>query len=356
MKKLFLVSLFMLSMIMMLAACGSSSSSNSAPESTESENESSTPQETTNEQTVDEVTFDISLSLGEGSFADVGVQKFKEELEALSGGAMSLNLHYNNTFGGEREVIEMMGINSLDMATTSSGALGTWSKEFNMFDLPFLFRDHEHAYQVFDSEIGEELATNFEQSSNVKILSFWTAGYRYLSSAEGPIKHVDDVAGMKHRVQENEVQIDTWRAYGGNPTPMAWPEVYTGLQQGVIESQSNPLDSIYTMKFFEVQDYVSKLPEIYQPYLLLMSETLFDSLTPEQQAIVLEAADNSVQHAREGFEKLDAEATEILKEKGMEITETEDIDVESFKEKVEPVYERFAPEFGEELINSIRNS
>lgn len=303
----------------------------------------------------DKVTLDISLSLAEGSFADVGVQKFKEELEKLSDGEIELKVYYNNTFGGEREVIEMMGINSLAMATSSSGALGTWTQEFNMFDLPYLFRDHEHAYKVFDSEIGEELAAKFEESANVKILSYWTAGYRYLSSSIKPVKHVSDVAGMKQRVQENQVQIDTWKAYGANPTPMAWTEVFTGLQQGVIDSQSNPLDSINTMKFYEVQKYVSKLPELYQPYLLMISKPKFDSLSKEHQEIVLQAAANSVDHARKGFEKLDEEATEILKEKGMEILETDEIDVDSFKERAESVYEKWAPEFGVEFIEKVRN-
>ncbi|MEZ7173732.1 TRAP transporter substrate-binding protein DctP [Sporosarcina sp. OR05] len=341
MKRAFLIKGYLLiaALVLVLAGCTNSSGKNDESVSADS----------------GKVTLDISLSLAEGSFADVGVQKFKEELQRLSDGEIDLKVYYNNTFGGEREVIEMMGISSLDMATTSSGALGTWTKEFNMFDLPYLFKDHDHAYRVFDSEIGKDLADKFENSANVKILSYWTAGYRYLSNSVRPVKSVEDVAGMKQRVQENQVQIDTWKAYGANPTPMGWTEVFTGLQQGVIDSQSNPLDSINTMKFYEVQKYVSKLPELYQPYLLMMGKPAFDALSTEHQEIVLQAAANSVEHAREGFEKLDEEATEILKGKGMEILETDEIDVESFKKKTESVYEKWAPEFGVDFIEKVRN-
>ncbi|MBY0221599.1 DctP family TRAP transporter solute-binding subunit [Sporosarcina aquimarina] len=298
------------------------------------------------------VIFDASLPLGEGSHHAIGLEKFKEELERLTDGRLSIKLHYNNELGGEREATEGMGINTIDMGLASTGPLGSFENDFFMFDLPYLFESVEHAYAVLDSEIGEELAGKLEQAANVEVLAWWENGLRHETSSAGPVEKPSDLKGVKHRTQESEVQVDTWRAFGADATPMAWPEVYTALQQKVIESQENPLATILDVRFYEVQDHLNLTGHVYSPLLFMMSKQLFESLSLEDQAAVKEAADLSTKTQREASKKLEAEALQELEEKGMTVTKP---DLEEFRKAVEPVYEKWAPKINEELIDKVRS-
>ncbi|MGE6613522.1 TRAP transporter substrate-binding protein [Peribacillus sp. NPDC076916] len=296
--------------------------------------------------------FDVSLPLGEGSHHDEGLKKFKEELERLTDGRLSVKLHYNNELGGEREITEGMGINTIDMGLASTGPLGSFVKDIYMFDLPYLFKDVNHAYAVLDSEIGEELAKKIEEQANVKVLSWWENGTRHETNSVRAVKTPEDLKGIKHRTQESEVQVDTWRAFGADATPMAWPEVYTGLQQGVIESQENPIPTILDVRFHEVQDYLNLTGHVYSPLPFMMSKQLFDSLSKEEQKAILEAAKLATPAQREASQRLEQEALKQLEENGMELVQP---DLDAFRKAVEPVYEKWAPQINEELIDKVRN-
>jgi TRAP-type transport system periplasmic protein len=296
--------------------------------------------------------FDVSLPLGEGSHHDEGLKKFKKELERLTDGRLSVKLHYNNELGGEREVVEGMGINTIEMGVASTGPIGSFVKDILMFDLPYLFKDVDHAYAVLDGEIGEELAKKIEDEANVKVLSWMENGVRHETNNVRPVKTPADLKGIKHRTQESEVQVDTWRAFGADATPMAWPEVYTALQQGVIESQENPIPTILDVRFHEVQKYLNLTGHVYSPLPFMMSKQLFDSLSKEDQDAVLEAAKLATPVQREASQRLEKESLKKLEENGMEVASP---DLEAFRKAVEPVYKKWAPEINEELINKVRN-
>lgn len=330
-----LIATFIIS-VLLITGCGSSS---------EGEGEASSGD-------AKQIVFDASLPLGEGSHHDEGLEKFKEELEELTDGRLSIRLHYNNELGGEREVVEGMGINTIDMGLASTGSIGSFVKEVLMFDLPYLFDDTDHAYAVLDSEIGDELAKKIEDEANVKVLSWMENGFRYETNDVRPILSPDDLKGIKHRTQESEVQVDTWRALGADATPMAWPEVYTALQQGVIDSQENPLPTILDVRFYEVQKHLSLTEHVYSPLPFMMSKDLFDSLSVEDQEAILEAAKIATPFQRESSARLEKVALEELAEHGMEVSEP---DLDLFRAKVEPVYEKWAPKIDEELIEKVRN-
>ncbi|MEJ8543868.1 TRAP transporter substrate-binding protein DctP [Brevibacillus borstelensis] len=294
--------------------------------------------------------FDLSIPEPEGAKFDIAAKAFKEELERLTDGQLSVKIHYNNSFGGEREVFEMMGINSLHMGLISAGPMGNWVKEFNMFDLPFLFENLDHAHAVLGGEIGDELAQKFEQAANVKILGWMENGFVSTTSNK-PLAKAEDVSHMKIRVQENEVQIDTWKAYGADPTPMAWTEVFTALQQKVIDGHSNSPATIKSSKIYEVQSHVTLLEDRYSPAPLAMSKALFDSLTPEQQEAVTKAAKYAVPIGRKANQDKIDEAMAFFKEQGIAIVTP---DKASFKAKVDSVYEKWAPQIGKEMIDKVR--
>src|SRR5699024_10317563 len=136
---------------------------------------------------------------------------------------------YNNELGGEKEVIEGMGIDTVDAGLSSTGPFGGFDERLMIFDLPYLFESNEHAYKVLDGEIGEELEQILEESVDIKVLTWMENGWRHNTNSVRALETPDDLKNIKHRTQESEVQIDTWEALGANPTPMEWPEVFTSL-------------------------------------------------------------------------------------------------------------------------------
>jgi tripartite ATP-independent transporter DctP family solute receptor len=294
----------------------------------------------------------VSLPLGPDSQQGIGVLKFGEELERLSEGRLSIEPHYDNALGAEREVVEGMGFGIIDAGISSTGPMGGFVDEFMLFDLPYIFENHEHAYAFLDSEYGEQLAQLAEEGMNVKFLAWMENGFRHNTNSVRALNHPDDLEGINHRTQESRVQVDTWEALGANATPMAWTEVYTALQQGVMDSQENPLATIYDVNFYEVQDYLNMTQHVYSPAPLMMGLDLFNSFSEEDQAIILEAAQIALPVQRDASQELEARYLVQLEELGMTVTHP---DLAPFREAVKPVLEEWAPTIGEDLVDAAIN-
>lgn len=339
MKKLFKMTALMAALVLALVGCGGAG---------EKDDDKTSP---TDQADGKQIVLDLSIPEPEGAKFDVTAKAFKEELERLTDDQMSVKIHYNNSLGGEREVFELMGLGSLDMTVQSAGPMGGWVKEFDVFDLPFLLDNRAHAHAVLDGEVGDELAEKFEQEANVKVLGWVENGF-VATSSNNAINAVEDVKGLKIRVQENELQIDAWKAYGADATPMAWTEVFTGLQQGVIDGHSNSLATIQTSKIFEVQSHVALLEDRFSAGPIAISSMVFEKLTPDQQEAVQKAAEYAEPIGRQANEDKINEAAKFLEEQGITFTNP---DKESFKKAAESVYEKWAPQIGEELIEKVRN-
>ncbi|KAA0010023.1 TRAP transporter substrate-binding protein [Billgrantia pellis] len=295
---------------------------------------------------------DVSLPLGPESQQGIGVLKFGEELERLSDGRLTIEPHYDNALGAEREVIESMGFGIIDAGIASTGPMGGFVDQFLLFDLPYIFENHEHAYAFLDSEHGEQLAQLAEEQMNVKFLAWMENGFRHNTNSVRPLEHPGDLEGINHRTQESRVQVDTWEALGANATPMAWTEVYTALQQGVMDSQENPLATIYDVNFYEVQDYLNMTQHVYSPAPLMMSLDLFNSFSEEDQAIIMEAAQIALPVQREASQELEQRYLGELEELGMTVTHP---DLEPFREAVRPVIDEWGPIVGEDLVDAAIN-
>src|SRR5699024_7335205 len=200
-----------------------------------------------------------------------------------------------------------------------------------------------------------ELAQSFEDATNVKILGWVENGFLSTSS-NNLIENVDDVAGLDIRVQENELQIDSWNAFGASPTPMAWPEVYTSLQQGVIDAHSNSVATIQTSQILEVQSNVVILEDRYAPAPIAISKATYDGLTEEQQGYLDEAGGYAVEIGRQANQEKIDEARDFIVENGVEINELDEAGRQSFIDQTEPVYEKWAPVIGEDLIERVRET
>ena len=294
-------------------------------------------------------TFDVSLPLGPESHHAVGVLKFGEELERLSEGRLTIRPHYNNALGAEREVVEGMGFGLIDMGITSTGPMGGFVDAFMLFDLPYIFTSHDHVHAFLDSAHGDMLAARLEDEVGVRILGWMENGFRHNTNNVRPLNSPEDLRGIRHRTQESRVQVDTWTALGANASPMAWTEVFTALQQGVMDSQENPIPTIYDVRFYDVQDYLNLTQHVYSPAPLMMGAQLFNSLSEADQAIVLEAAAIAVPVQREASQRMEGELIDRLVELGMTLTRP---DLAPFQERVQPVIADWTDTVGADLIDA----
>ncbi|SHF70318.1 tripartite ATP-independent transporter solute receptor, DctP family [Modicisalibacter ilicicola DSM 19980] len=295
----------------------------------------------------------LGHTLSDSSHYSVGADAFKETLERLSDGEFQVTEHPSGALGGERAMIEGLQIGTVDIVITSTGPLGNFVPETYVLDLPFLFEDYEQARCVLDGEIGEDLLAKMGDNNLVGLA--WTEnGFRHMTNSQRAVKTPDDAEGLKVRTMENKVHMEAFEQMGVHPTPMAFPEVFTALQQGVVDGQENPITVIVATKFWEVQDHLSLTGHVYSPAVVLGSPVLLDGLSEEQRGWFEQAADASAEATREEVSRLEKEGVEMLREKGM--TVQTDLDKSPFQEAVKPAYEIYTDQYGDEMLERIRAS
>ena len=298
-------------------------------------------------QTVVEVGHSTTLD----SHYGMGMTRFGEVLEELSGGQFTLEQHPASALGGEREMIEAVQIGTLDMVITSTGPLPNFVPETQVLDLPFLFRDYDHARGVLDGEIGQELLAKIDESG-MKALAWTENGFRHITNSRRPVRTPQDLAGLKIRTMENPIHLRAFEALGAAPTPMSFAELFTALQQGVVDAQENPIVVISVSRFSEVQDHLTLSGHLYSPAIILMSQSLWDSLSEEERGWFEEAARASVEVTRGRVTELEETGVDALREAGMEVVT--EIDRAAFEKAVQPAYDAYTQQYGDELIERIR--
>ena len=281
----------------------------------------------------------------------LGAEKFAELVEEKSNGEVKIEIYPNSTLGNDRDRAEGLQMGSVDFALIA-GVLGNFEPSLQIMELPYLFRDEEHLRKVIYGPVGEELMDKLLTNANIRGLAFWERGPRQLTSNK-PINAVEDIQGLKIRVPEIPPMVAAWKAMGANPTPMAWGEVYTALQQKVVDAQENPIPYIHAGHIYEVQKYIAMTNHKYEYVILAMSDATYNKLTPEQQQIVEEAA----QEATEYENKLVAEKADTLlaemKEQGVEVTNP---DTEEFAKLARTVHAEFAQKYGQDIYDKIINT
>lgn len=280
------------------------------------------------------------IKLGHGLDISHPVHKamvfMKERLAEKSGGTMIIDIYPNNQLGSERECLELLQIGSLGMTKVSTGVLENFVPSLQVFGLPFLFRDREHRFTVLEGEIGEYFL-NKSLDKRLKGLTFYDAGSRSFYSKE-PIESPDDLRGMKLRVMESNTAMNMVKYLGGSPTPIAWGELYTALQQGIVDGAENNLPSFYLSRHYEVCKYFVTDEHTALPDELLVSTLVWNKLSPQEQKWLKEAAMESSEHQKELWREAELEALEAIQEAGVEVTYP---DKEIYRERVQPMYENF---------------
>lgn len=293
----------------------------------------------------------IGHTLSPASHYGIGADAFIATLEELSGGEFTGEQAAAGQLGGERDMIEGLQIGSLDIVITSTGPLGNFVPQVYALDLPFLFRDYDHARTVLDGDVGQELLEEINQNQLVG-LAWSENGFRHVTNSQRPVLTPADLDGLKLRTMENRVHMEAFSQMGAAPTPMAFPELFTALQQGVVDGQENPVTVITASNFWEVQSHVSLTGHVYSPAVILASPTLLDSLTDEQRGWFYEAAAASAAATRAEVNRLEDAGVALLRENGMEVIT--DIDKAPFAELAQPAYTVYTDEYGTELVERIQ--
>ena len=282
----------------------------------------------------------------------VAAEKFKELVEKRSQGALTVTIFPNAKLVDERTLLERMKMGIVDAGIITNGPIINFVPSFGVIDLPFLFRDPKHAYKVLDGSIGQKLMADLE-SQGWKGLAFGERGFRNLTNSKRTVSKPDDVKGLKIRVMQNPVYVDSFKALGANAVPMAWTEVLTALQQGTVDGQENPLNVIMAFKLYESQKYLSITRHAYAPAPIIMSMGTWKKLTPAQQELVKKAAQEAAEHERAWDNKMEADWLKELKAKGMIVATP---DLRPFQKAVQPVYDQYTAKYGKALIDSIRGT
>ena len=272
----------------------------------------------------------------------IAALKFKELVEARTKGAVKVEVFPNASLGDERTLIEGMQIGTIAMGVITNGPVANFLPEIAAFEMPFMFSSPEEAYKVLDGPVGQKVLAKLD-AINLKGLAYAERGFRNLTNSKKVVKTPADMAGLKIRVMENPVYIDTFKTLGTNAVPMAWTEALTALQQGTIDGQENPVNVIYSFKLNETQKYLTMTKHSYAPALFLMSKKVFGTFNKETQDILVKAAQEAAVHERKWNAEQMAEQLKALKDKGMQIT---DPDTAAFQAAVKPVYEKYGPKFG----------
>jgi tripartite ATP-independent transporter DctP family solute receptor len=238
------------------------------------------------------------------------------------------------------------------MVCTSSSPLVGIVKELGAFDLPFLFLNEKEADAVLDGPAGVYFNKKLEEAGLVN-LAYWENGFRNLTNSKRPVTKVEDFDGVKVRVMQNNIFIDTFKTLGTNAVPMAFGEVFTALETKTIDGQENPFVTIETSKFNEVQKYLSVTRHAYTPFLVLYSKKLWDQLSAQEQAVLREAAREGQKVQRAANRTLNEKSLATLKTKGMQVNEISPAEMKRISDRIRPVYDKNIPTIGAEAVNVV---
>jgi tripartite ATP-independent transporter DctP family solute receptor len=293
-----------------------------------------------------------SISVAQNSHQGVGVDVLAQEVEKRTKGRIIIKNFYSGSLGGERESIESVQLGTQELTGTSTGPIPNFVPAVRILDIPFLFRDKAHARAVLDGPIGDALLKEFD-SKGFKALAWSENGVRHMTNSKRPVNVPDDLKGLKMRTMENPVHVAAYKGFGIITTPMAFPEVFTALQQGVVDGQENPLSVIMAAKFEQVQKFMTLTAHVYSPAIFLMNKATFDKLSAADKQAFIDAAKIAAKAQRARVDQDDANGVAYLRSKGMNVIEN--VDKAAFVARLAPVFAQFEKDFGKERIEAIRN-
>lgn len=292
----------------------------------------------------------LGYALAVNSHYGAAAKAWADSVEKATNNAFAIKHFPSSALGGERELIEGLQLGTVEAAIVSTGALSNFVSDVGIVDIPFLFRDTQHARAVLDGKFGQDLLAKFQQRGLVA-LAWGEQGFRHLTNNKVSVQNVADLKGLKIRVTENPVHITAFRTLGAAPTPMSWPEVISALQQGTIDGQENPISVLTSSKLWEVQKHLTLTSHVYAPVVLVLSPSFWGSLTDAQKAAFTEGAKAGGQASRAFVDDVEAKGVEMAKSNGMQVVEN--VDAAAFRAALEPAYKQYAKKFGQQTLDAI---
>ncbi len=279
--------------------------------------------------------------------------RFKEIVEEKTGGRIVVNEYPSSQLGSEPEMWEGMQTGTCDMAVMTNAYVSSYVPANGALDLPFIFSDLEQARGIIDGEFGQSLIDNME-GTGVSCLAFSEGGFRQLCTRNAAVRTPADLSGLKIRCMETKTYLSAYKSLGVNATPMAWGELLTALQQGTVDGCDAPLSVLYTNGFPDICKYIDNVNLFYSPLPVCISTSVLESLSPEDQKILKEAAVEASKKARENNDATAQTMEADLTSQGMTIIAEDEVDTEAFRAAVQPCYEEMESYIGSEWVNQLK--
>lgn len=281
---------------------------------------------------------------------------FEKYVEEASGGRIAVDVYANAQLGGERQMLEGMTLGTIEMAMLSPGIAANIAPKFQVIDLPYLFNDRAAAYKALDGKLGQTLNEQI-LPKGVRLLCFPENGFRQITNNKGPIKSPADLKGVKVRVQPIPAHLELFKAFGANPTPVDFGELYTALLQKTVDAQENSITLIYSSKLYEVQKYLTMSNHVYAPSAVFMSEAFYKRLPADLQKIVMDGAKKFRDASRANQQKEgDRLLKEMVEKNGLKVYYPTDAEMKQFRDAAQSVYKTMEPVLGKELIDMAREA
>ncbi|HML07555.1 MAG TPA: DctP family TRAP transporter solute-binding subunit [Xanthobacteraceae bacterium] len=297
-------------------------------------------------------TLKLGYILSTQSQLGAGAAAFAEEIAKRTGGRHQIEQYPNAALGGEVEMLKAVQLGTVDLAFITGAPLPNFISDIGVFNIPFLFRDLSHAHAVLDGSIGRSYLTRFRDKALVA-LAWGENGMRHLTNSKREIRTPEDLKGLKLRLPQSDVMLEGFRALGADASPLPFPLVYGALQSGEFDGQENPIATIQSAKFNQVQKYLSLTSHVYDPAILFMAVDSFDALSAADKDSFIEAAKLSGEASRRFAAAAERDGVAELARSGMKVVA--DIDREKFAAAMASANPKFAQRFGGDLIAQIRD-
>ncbi|WP_377811693.1 TRAP transporter substrate-binding protein (plasmid) [Azospirillum sp. A29] len=297
----------------------------------------------------------FGYGLSESSNQGRAVKYFAEELSKRSGGKLKVKGFGDASLGSDIQMQNALIGGAQEMMVGSTATLVGIVKDFGVYDLPFLFNNEKEADAVLDGPFGEKLLKSLNDKGLVGLV-YWENGFRNLTNSKRPITKLEDMGGIKLRVMQNPVYIDMFNRFGANAVPLAFSELFTAMETGTVDGQENPVTTIQSSKFYEVQKYLTISRHVYSPWIMLASKRWYDGLSADEKKILNEAAIASRDFERKDSREASAQSIAYLKEKGMQINELSPAELERMREMVKPAFDKYAADGGADVLKDLQGA
>ncbi|MGO4667790.1 TRAP transporter substrate-binding protein [Bosea sp. 2YAB26] len=295
----------------------------------------------------------VSNGINEDHPVGNGVAKMRACMTEKSGGKLKLQGFWGGALGGDLQATQALRAGTQEMVITSSSPLVGIMPALGVFDLPFLFTNEKEADAVLDGAFGKYISDKLPAFGVVN-LSYWENGFRNLTNSKRAVSKAEELTGLKVRVMQNNIFLDSFKSMGANATPMAFGEVFAALETHAIDGQENPLVTIDTSKLYEVQKYLTMTRHAYTPFLVLYSKKLWDQLSSEEQAILNECSTVGRDEERRVSRTLNDTSMANLKKQGMQVSDVSADELTKMREATAAVYQRHEASIGKETIDRLK--